>query len=160
MGGHCPCEAMARVWMSNSITGEARLGNSNSSHHQGTEGLTHHRQLRLTLHPLWSRYHAKCLRCITCVAAIPQPVSFTNGELRPWELKSHQATLPWVQTLSHCGPGTSPSMDSLTSTLTSVPRGTCGYSCFVDGLSEAREGSPIAEITHPSRKPESLSTDL
>lgn len=80
------------------------------------------------------------------VVALPHPVFFPHGKTKPQELQSHQTTLPWVQTFSHCGPGTSLGADSLISNLPTVPRGTY----LVQGLAEAREGSPIVRSPiHP-----------
>lgn len=89
------------------------------------------------------------------VVALPHPVFFPHGKTKPQELQSHQTTLPWVQTFSHCGPGTSLGADSLISNLPMVPRGTY----LVQGLAEAREGSPIVRSPiHP--RSQSLSTDF
>ena len=81
------------------------------------------------------------------VVAIPHPVFFPDGKTRPQDLKSQQATLPWVQTLSHGGPGTSLGADSLISNLPTIPGGTC----FVHGLAEAGEGSPIVRSSIHAR---------
>lgn len=45
-----------------------------------------------TEHSPCARCNAECLRCSTCEVAVPHSIYFTDGEVRPQELKPHQAT--------------------------------------------------------------------